>query len=495
MKTIKYFTMAALALLMTTACSNDDNDMSSAEPQQAQGITITAQLAPKEGGVTRAVYDDMHGTLVATWAEGEDIAIIYDGKQAIASVTEVAGDGSATIEFEVASGTADNTPCTLVYPASATDNDYKLKSYYKLFATQTGQLTADLDVRVGSGTIQTTTPGLTVTTQLQPQFSIFKLVPTDVSGTDFLYPVTLSISDDQGNVITTATQPDPDNPEYMFYVALPPLPAGVYWFNATKNSGKPYIARVTVSTATEPGKFYISTLKMATIGDVVLSNGKFAVDGTSAQAVIAYIGTVDKYFNHFLAIAPEDVAIGQTTLFNPLDAMVAVDTWAGSHAISIGGVMYDTAISTYYDQMEKNATEYPYAPETITQGWRLPSVTDWRYIFDGLGRIKGGLTLTSQEFNKPETRVDDARPTNPAGVTELLYYRNGTDGSALADAINTACGNTALPTTGNYCLYWSSSELFPATNDHETWAYRFDGGCFTKYGDVSSFRVRAVFAY
>lgn len=163
--------------------------------------------------------------------------------------------------------------------------------------------------------------------------------------------------------------------------------------------------------------------------------------------------------------------------------------------ITIGGTTYNTAISTYYDQMEKNATEYPYAPETITQGWRLPSVTDWRYIFDGLGRIKGGLTLTSQEFNKPETRVDDARPTNPAGVTELLYYRNGTDGSALADAINTACGNTALPTTGNYCLYWSSSELFPATNDHETWAYRFDGGCFTKYGDVSSFRVRAVFAY
>ena len=163
--------------------------------------------------------------------------------------------------------------------------------------------------------------------------------------------------------------------------------------------------------------------------------------------------------------------------------------------ITIGGTTYNTAISTYYDQMKNDATKSPIAPETITQGWRLPSVTDWRYIFDGLGRIKGGLTLTSQEFGNSSTLVNDARPTNPAGVKESLSYRNGTDGSTLADAINTACGNTAFQTTGLNCLYWSSSELNPATNDNETWAYRFDTGQFTKYNNTSTFRVRPVFAY
>ena len=164
--------------------------------------------------------------------------------------------------------------------------------------------------------------------------------------------------------------------------------------------------------------------------------------------------------------------------------------------ITIGGTTYNTAISTYYDQMKNDATEYPIAPETITQGWRLPSVTDWRYIFDGLGRIKGGLTLTSQEFGNPSTLVNDARPTNPAGVKESLSYRNGTDGSTLAGAINTACGNTALQTANIInSHYWTSSNLIPETEDNVTWTYRFDTGQFTKYNNTSTFRVRPVFAY
>ena len=56
MKTTKLFFMAALAL-MTAACSNDDNDFAQ-QPQKAEGITITAQLAPKtNGATTRAVSD------------------------------------------------------------------------------------------------------------------------------------------------------------------------------------------------------------------------------------------------------------------------------------------------------------------------------------------------------------------------------------------------------------------------------------------------------
>jgi uncharacterized protein (TIGR02145 family) len=472
MKTIKYFTMAALALLMTTACSNDDNDMSSAEPQQAQGITITAQLAPKEGGVTRAVIDDTDGTLVATWVEGEDIAILYNGKQTIALVTEVDGDGSATIEFEVASGTVDGTACTLVYPASAADiNNGVVKSYEELFATQTGLLTADLDVRVGSGTIQTTTPGLTVTTQPQPQFSIFKLFPTDVSGTDYLYPVTLSISDDQGNVITTATQPNPEKLWHMFYVALPPLATGVYWFNATKNSGMPYIARVTVGTETEPGKFYNSTVKMATIGDVVLSNGKFAAKGTANErAVIAYIGTVDNYFNHFLAIAPEDA---NSAGLNWESAMEAVGTYAAAHPITIGGTPYGSNETApfHYDKVDGEKTTTSATAVTLVPGWRLPSVTDWRYILDGLGRIGGGYTLTDG--------TNAVTPTSPLGVSYPMVY--GGDPTLLQEAIGMNLNNT----------YWSSSKY----NSTNSWYYDFNYGKFSVSDESENLTVRAVFAY
>lgn len=53
MKTTKFFLMAALALTFA-ACSNDDNDMQSPaeQPAKAEGITITATLAPKDAGAT-----------------------------------------------------------------------------------------------------------------------------------------------------------------------------------------------------------------------------------------------------------------------------------------------------------------------------------------------------------------------------------------------------------------------------------------------------------
>ena len=47
MKITKFFLMAALALTFA-ACSNDDNDIqNSPQPAKAEGITITATLAPK----------------------------------------------------------------------------------------------------------------------------------------------------------------------------------------------------------------------------------------------------------------------------------------------------------------------------------------------------------------------------------------------------------------------------------------------------------------
>ena len=68
--------MAALAL-MTAACSNDDNDFAQ-QPQKAEGITITAQLAPKtNGAATRAVADNGDNKLTVTWAVDEHIAILY----------------------------------------------------------------------------------------------------------------------------------------------------------------------------------------------------------------------------------------------------------------------------------------------------------------------------------------------------------------------------------------------------------------------------------
>ena len=178
MKTTKLFFMAALAL-MTAACSNDDNEFAQ-QPQKAEGITITAQLAPKTNGATTRAVEDKTTYIEAKWAEHEHIAILYTvgstKKVADAEITAVDGSGTATITFTVDGGTTNDTPCTLVYPYSAAKDDHTgVKDAAILLAAQDGTLSANLDVRVGAGTIQTTTPGLTVTTQPAAQFAIWKL--------------------------------------------------------------------------------------------------------------------------------------------------------------------------------------------------------------------------------------------------------------------------------------------------------------------------------
>ena len=318
MKTTKLFFMAALAL-MTAACSNDDNDLTTQQPQKAEGITITAQLAPKTGGATTRAVSDGGNKIVAEWAENEHIAVLYTKDEtkyvADATITAVDVDGAATIEFTVETGTPDDTPCTLVYPAKLTDGTttvYKddlsgVKDAATLLAAQDGTLNANLDVRVGAGTIQTTTPGLTVTTQPAAQFAIFKFTLQDLSAAA-KSATKFKVSDGSGNVMTTVT---PGSASGELYVALPVMAAGTYWFNATIDS-KPYIAKATTAAATVAGKYYQTTVKMATIGDVILSDGKFAARSSTGTkvAMIAYLGSetaeAANGFNHGLALAMSD---------------------------------------------------------------------------------------------------------------------------------------------------------------------------------------------
>ena len=176
MKTTKLFFMAALAL-MTAACSNDDNDLTTQQPQKAEGITITAQLAPKTIGTTTRAVSDGTDKIVSEWAVNEHVAVLYEVSStkyvADATITAVDGSGAATITFTVEAGTPNDTPCTLVYPLSAAKDDHTgVKDAAALLAAQDGTLSANLDVRVGAGTIQTSTPGLTVTTQPAAQFAI-----------------------------------------------------------------------------------------------------------------------------------------------------------------------------------------------------------------------------------------------------------------------------------------------------------------------------------
>lgn len=308
---------------------------------------------------------------------------------------------------------------------------------------------------------------------------------TDLSGVNDLTAniTSLELTDGEGTVIATA-----ELSEGKYTVEKSKLAsATIVWVKAVTGTGgaaKTYIQKLTAEdlTALETSK----KLTVATIGDVITSEGAFAAKGAAEeQAVIAYVGKVDKYFDRFLALALEDA---DANTHKWADALSTVNTFAAAHAITIGGTTYNTSTtgSTYYDQVDNNKDMSSATATAAQQGWRLPSVTDLRYIFDGLGRIKAGLILTASDA--VTTYSNNATPEEPLGVSQEIKYRNGSDGSTLLSAINAACGNTALQL--NY--YWSSSNYFSDL----AWAYYFNNGQFVYANKTTGDAyVRAVFAY
>ena len=254
--------MAALALTFA-ACSNDDNDIQNpAQPAKAEGITITAQLAPKTGGATtRAVADKGDNKITATWAQNEHIAILYtvgsEKKVADATITGVDGSGVATIEFSVDGSTVDNTACTLVYPLSAAKDDNSgVKDAATLLAAQDGTLNANLDVRVGAGKILTTTPSLDVTTQPAPQFAIFKFTTKNAEGTATVSVNRLVVSIDTYDYVVR-----PATATSELYAALPATSSKEVKFTAFAGTSDVY-TNSKADVSFDAGKYYQSTVKL-----------------------------------------------------------------------------------------------------------------------------------------------------------------------------------------------------------------------------------------
>ena len=512
----KIFTMAALAFLMT-ACSNDiDEPQAQQQPANSDGmITITAKLAPKSEAGTRAVAPgtDSNGKdiIKVKWAVDEHLAILYEVNstkyEADARISYVdANTGIATITFSVVEGTADNTACTIVYPKSAAKEDHSgVKDAATLLAAQDGTLKDDLDVRVGAGNIIATTPNLIVTTQPVAQFAIHKFTIQDLSAADKT-ATEFKVSDASGNVITTVT---PGSATGTLYVALPVMAAGTYWFNATIDS-KPYINKATTTAATTAGTYYQSTVKMATLGDLMGADSKFYASSdaitaasTTAIGVIAYLGTDNfteegtdvggsPFVGHGLVLCLKNAAsnVKWSTEF--------VSKFAGQKVTNVDGLKRTDNVSGYSNTAvltvdAATAAKYPAAAAakgyagltapTGTTGWFLPSAQQLLRIIQtpGLGGLADGAPIfASSWFDNQHVGVNNIQAAlAKAGTIDVDY-------------------DSMIP----YLWYWSSSECssscavrldVDATSTGTGYGFHwFDGN---KDISTGNYRVRPVLAF
>ena len=439
------------ALLALAACNKVETEITPVEqPSDSKGITITATLAPKTAD-TKAVADG-GDKITVTWAENEHIAILYDkdGAQvADATITAVDGTtGAATISFTVVSGTPDNTACTLVYPYSAAKDDKSgVKDAATLLSAQDGTLNANLDVRVGAGTIRTTTPGLDVTTQPAAQFAIFKFTLDGVS-IDATHP--LVIKDNASN--TTITTITPASTATSVYAAMPAAASKAYKFVVTTADNK-YIKSGTATIAA--GNYYQTTLTMSPryplalssataddLGAVVNSDGQMSVEKAAASGTaVGILGKVTET-GHGLILALQDAAWQTWNTINdwPTTTDFAGTTLKQLPKEALGSLTIYTVL-------------WPSISNPITvSSWCVAQKSDYEEIFVNLGSTKydGGYTYD-------------------ANVN--AYITTGVGGTAMA------------------AFYWS------ATEDDDYVAWVFDSGYWHIYFKTNSSSIRPVLGF
>ena len=449
----KVFGIAAL-LLALAACNKVETEITPVEqPSDSKGITITATLAPKTAD-TKAVADNGDNKITVTWAEHEHIAILYTvgstKKVADAEITAVDGSGAATITFTVDGGTTNDTPCTLVYPLSAAKDDKSgVKDAATLLAAQDGTLNANLDVRVGEGTIQTTTPGLTVTTQPAAQFAIFKFTLSGPS-IDATHP--LVIKDNASN--TTITTVTPASTATSVYVAMPAAASKAYKFVVITADNK-YIKSGTATI--EAGKYYRTPLTLeprypldlrsATaewdLGAVVCDDGKMymekkAVTGTA----VGILGKVTAT-GHGLILALQDA---------PKQSWNTINSWDSRTDFA------DTELKLLPNGAHGSLTSYFWFVRSVSDlipvsNWCVAQKDDYSAIFQNLG----------------------STDVNSNGTTY--------DGNVNA-YITTGVGGTAM-TSNNY---WSATEY------DVNFAWNF-GYSWAELGKTNSLNVRPVLGF
>ena len=364
MKTTKIFMMIALAL-MTTACNKDDFEF---EEKSANGeITITATISADNGPATRALSID-GDNIASTWAATDEFAILFnDGTNNVnrtATVSSI-GASSVTITFTVPSALADDTPCTIVYPASAANTANTGADVATALATQDGTIGNCPEVRIGTATIDKDNHKLTEVTKLAAQNAIFKF--TLGSAIDDTHP--LIIKDGSNNTIITVT---PTTSLTEAYVAMPAGASTTYKFQANTADNK--IAKSGAATIVA-GKYYQTNLAASypkaldnvtadDLGSVITSDGSICLNAAGATAagktivaMIAYVYLGDDSKWHGLAIEL-NCNKDYTTDLN-----------------------YDAALA----YARKRGDVYGLGT------WQLPSNVDWQNMFLGC-RVEGDAT-------------------------------------------------------------------------------------------------------
>lgn len=309
---------------------------------------------------------------------------------------------------------------------------------FGLMAMACGNLDNPLEDIQGSGS----SSAEDVIAKYEFKITDLQAVPTDLTGDVTL----LKMAKTDGSAVATVTA-DAEGKLTIEAEKLEGVTAGDYWFEATTVTAK-YIAKASVDPAALDPETPI-TLAMATIGDVILTDGSFAAPSTTSAkaAMIAYIGddadgsdatNPNKWHGLAIALADESASFCAWAGTNE-SAGVSTSTAMIDHKAFLNGIADTETLITKYgdDYAAAKAKNYEttVAAPASTSGWFLPSSGQWLKFFEAAG-------------------VDVTNWT-------AFDYAPAPDGGTQADnwtKINTLLTAAGGPVKTSY--YWSSSEGF-----------------------------------
>ena len=439
----KILTTAALALMMA-ACSNDYNE-AALQPGAGHEITVTATIDADGGSaLTRAVAES-GTTITSSLTADEEIAVLFsDGTTNLvrtATVKSVA-DGIATIEFTIPSTLANNTACTLVYPATAANADNTdVKTYAELFATQTGVLSDDLDVRRGTATILNDgfTASLSDATKLAAQNAIVKFSLS--YGSDAIAATQFLVKDGSDNVLTTVTPAATDGASDL-YVVMAPASDATYSFEATEGDFDYTYEKTGVTLAA--GTYYQSPITM----DVVEHDMEVSASGFS--------GTYDGWSHGISVTAPDDATVKYGTAANACDLDNSPKyTNAGTYTIyyEVTKDKYTTVTGSATVKIYKAAGSISYSNTTVVH-----MVSD--VAFKETLSVSGSATVSYSSSNTDVATVN--------GSGEVTIKATGT--TTITATVTSSTNYSYSPDYAQYTLIVHSPTVVGPSGGYE------DGG-------------------
>lgn len=490
MKTIKYFSMAVLAIVgaVMTSCSSDNNNEVVTPPQpvntdKVETLTVSVSMG-NSGAGTRALDADGH----KTFAVGDQIAVVYKNTsgntvkaESAALTSKDIASGSKSADFTVTLTNPDKEQnVTYIYPAVMAKSDGTPD--YDALATQNGTLAtlaSKLDYCEYTGAWSG--PDLP-TGEMNNQLVVCA------------YTLKNSSSEDITNTVTTMTVSDGTNVYIVnrtaaagpIYVAIKPTDNKNIKYTAIANS-KVYTKNVTGKTYTN-GEWYPLGLIM-TQNDNIMP-GLFSVSGekvyfsrSNLQAKTTNNGSTWSW--HFSENNTQYARVGTgANIYINGNGTVSdsgnglnIDLFGWSTSTTHLGINNSTNNETYRKSGITDGSDFvdwgsaKEVTDCIGTGWRTLNKNEWRYLMETrggncfamatLGDSRGGMILLPDDWKTTYYALSSINNGNANLNSNGISYSDWT--SKLE-----AHGAVFLPVTGQrsgttvtgydeQLHYWSST--------------------------------------